>query len=223
MKIIIDGKEIEFSPGQTIYQVAKSAGIHIPVLCHQEQVKPVGACRVCVVEIEGARSLMASCSMPAGDGMVVSTNTERVRNARRIIVEMLMTQGHHNCITCESSGDCVLQDLAYELGLDAPRFDGPATLLPGETGNEMIGRDMNKCVLCGLCVRACNEIQVNLVLDYIGRGSDSKVGPPFGQRYEESNCVFCGECLRICPVGALYEKQGRFQGRTRDLEKVRTT
>ncbi len=223
MKIIIDGREIEFNPGQTVYQIAKSAGIYIPVLCHQEQVKPVGACRICMVEVEGARSLLAACSLPASNGMVVSTNTERVLNVRRIIVEMLMTQGHHNCITCESSGNCVLQDLAYELGMEAPRFGEPSSMLASETGNEMIVRDMNKCVLCGLCVRACNEIQVNLVLDYTGRGSYSKVGPPFGLRYEESNCVFCGECVRVCPVGALYEKQGRFRGRFKDLIKVRTT
>ncbi|OPY90769.1 MAG: putative formate dehydrogenase [Syntrophus sp. PtaU1.Bin208] len=223
MKITIDGREIAFNPGQTVYQVAKSAGIYIPVLCHQEQVKPVGACRICMVEVDGARSLMAACSLPASNGMVVSTNTERVLNVRRIIVEMLMTQGHHNCMTCESSGNCVLQDLAYELGVEAPRFDEPSSMLASETGNEMIVRDMNKCVLCGLCVRACNEIQVNLVLDYTGRGSYSKVGPPFGLRYEESNCVFCGECVRVCPVGALYEKQGRFRGRFKDLAKVRTT
>lgn len=223
MKITIDGRELEFQPGQTVYQVAKENEIYIPVLCHQEQVKPIGACRVCVVEVQGARTLVASCAMPAENGMVVFTTTDRIRKARKLVVELLMTQGHHNCITCESSGDCVLQDLAYSLGVEAPRFIEPENVLAKEQGNEMIVRDMNKCVLCGLCVRACNEIQVNQVLDYAGRGPGAKVGPPFDQLYEESNCVFCGECVRVCPVGALYEKQGRFQGRDKDLKKERTT
>ncbi len=223
MSITIDGKELEFTPGQTVYEVAKANGIYIPVLCHHEQLKPVGACRVCVVEVEKARSLVASCAMPAENGMIVYTNTERVLQARKLAVELLMTQGHHNCITCENSGDCVLQDLAYSLGIEAPRFSEPKEIKALEQANEMIVRDMNKCVLCGLCVRACNEIQVNQVLDYTGRGPTAAVGPAFGNLYENSDCVFCGECVRICPVGALFEKQGRFQGRADDLDKVRTT
>jgi predicted molibdopterin-dependent oxidoreductase YjgC len=223
VKITINGREYDFESGQTVYQVAKQNGINIPVLCHQEQIKPVGACRVCVVEVVGARNLVAACAMPAENNMVVLTDTERVLKARKLVVELLMTQGHHNCITCESSGDCVLQDLAYSLGVEIPRFPEPHTVLPREQGNQMIVRDMNKCVLCGLCVRACNEIQVNQVLDYTGRGPHATVGPPFHELYEDSNCVFCGECVRVCPVGALYEKQGRFQGRDKDLAHVRTT
>ena len=223
MSITIDGRACEFTPGQTVYEVAKAHGIYIPVLCHHPQIKPVGACRVCVVEVEKARSLVASCAMPAEEGMIVHTDTDRVRNARRLTVELLMTQGHHNCITCESSGNCVLQDLAYSLGIETPRFPEPQTVKATEQGNEMIVRDMNKCVLCGLCVRACQEIQVNRVLDYQGRGPTAAVGPAFGQLYEDSDCVFCGECVRVCPVGALTERQGRFQGRADDLQKVRTT
>jgi predicted molibdopterin-dependent oxidoreductase YjgC len=221
--ITIDGKEYEFTPGQTVYEVSRANGVSIPVLCHQEQLKPVGACRVCVVEVQGARSLIASCAMPAEKGMIVTTNSDRVISARRLTVELLMTQGHHNCITCESSGDCVLQDLAYSLGIETPRFLEPGEYKPLEQANEMIVRDMNKCVLCGLCVRACNEIQVNQVLDYAGRGPTATVGPAFGVPYELSECVFCGECVRLCPVGALFEKQGRFKGRATDLTKVRTT
>jgi predicted molibdopterin-dependent oxidoreductase YjgC len=223
MAITIDGKVCEFRPGQTVYEVAKENGIHIPVLCHHEQIQPVGACRVCLVEVEGARSLVASCAMPAENNMVVHTGTDRVMAARKLSVELLLTQGHHNCITCESSGDCVLQDLVYSLGIEEPRFSAPDKYLELEQGNEMIIRDMNKCVLCGLCVRACNEVQVNQVLDYGGRGPTATVGPAFGNTYENSECVFCGECVRVCPVGALIEKQGRFKGRTGDLQKVRTT
>jgi NADP-reducing hydrogenase subunit HndD len=223
MKITIDGRELECRSYQTVYEVAKENGIYLPVLCHHQQVEPVGACRVCVVEVEKARALVASCAMPVEEGMVVHTNTDRVKKSRKLTVELLMTQGHHNCITCENSGNCVLQDLAYEMGIEMPRFDEPKELKPLEQANQMIIRDMNKCVLCGLCVRACNEIQVHQILDYAGRGPSATVGPAFSLPYEESDCVFCGECVRVCPVGALTEKQGRFQGRGDELEKVRTT
>ena len=223
MQITIDGSEYEFKSGLTIYEVARDNGIFIPVLCHHEQLKPVGACRVCVVELEKARSLVASCTMPAENGMIVHTATERVINSRKLTVELLITQGHHNCITCEQSGDCVLQDIAYSLGIEMPRFDESEEYRPVEQANEMIIRDMDKCVLCGLCVRACQEIQVNDVLDFIGRGTAAMVGPAFDLPYELSDCVFCGECLRVCPVGAITEKQSRFKGRSGEFGKVRTT
>lgn len=223
MPITIDGNVYQFKSGQTIYEVARENGIYIPVLCHHERIKPVGACRICVVEVEKARSLVASCAMPAEDGMVVYTHTDRVLRSRRLTVELLIAQGHHNCLTCESNGGCVLQDLAYSMGIDMPRFEEPEALKALEDANEMIVRDMNRCVLCGLCVRACNEVQVNNVIDYTGRGPTATVGAPFSLRYEDSDCVFCGECLRVCPVGALFEKQGRFKGRADELERVRTT
>ena len=118
MQITIDGKVLEYNEGQTIYEVAKENGIYIPVLCHREGVKPVGACRVCVVEVEKARSLIPSCCTPAADGMIVYTNTERVLKSRKLTVELLLSMGHHNCITCENTHTCVLQDLAYEMGID---------------------------------------------------------------------------------------------------------
>ena len=223
MPITIDGKEYAFTSGQTIYEVAKDNGIYIPVLCHHDRLKPVGACRVCVVEVEKARTLVVSCAMPAEEGMVVYTDTEKVRTSRKLTVELLITQGHHNCITCEASGSCILQDLAYSLGIEMPRFDPPQETREPEQANEMIIRDMDKCVLCGLCVRACKEIQVNNAIDFTGRGPTAAVGPPFGLPYEDSDCVFCGECVRVCPVGALSEKQGRFQGRGDELTQVRTT
>ena len=223
MPITINGKGYSFKFGQTIYEVAKENGIFIPVLCHHDRLKPVGACRVCVVEVEKARSLVVSCAMPAEEGMVVHTDTEKVRQSRKLTVELLISQGHHNCITCEASGNCILQNLAYSLGIEMPRFDAPEETQEPEQANEMIIRDMDKCVLCGLCVRACKEIQVNNAIDFTGRGPTAAVGPPFGLRYEDSDCVFCGECVRICPVGALSEKKGRFQGRGDELTKVRTT
>jgi predicted molibdopterin-dependent oxidoreductase YjgC len=221
--ITIDGKELVGHAGQTIYEVAKAAGIHIPILCYHPAAKAAGACRVCVVEVTGARNLVASCAQPITDGMVVNTKSDRVISARRLATELLLSAGDHNCLVCEKNGDCLLQALAYELGITEPRF---AIKPPGygvEDGNPMIIRDMDKCVVCGRCVRACNEVQVNRVLDFSYRGKRATVGPAFGRSYEDSECVFCGECISVCPVGALTEKQGRFKGRAWEYEKVRTT
>ena len=221
--LTIDGREFEATSGQTILEVARGNGIHIPTLCYYEGTTNVGACRVCVVEVENARSLVASCCMPISPGMVVKTNTERVLNARKMIVELLWASGDHNCLTCEKNGNCELQDLVYSMKIEAPRFriDPPGHEI--EDTNSMIRRDLNKCILCGRCVRACNEIQVNEILDFSNRGSRAKVGPAFDADYISSECVFCGQCVDVCPVGALTFKQARFEGRPWEIKKVRTT
>jgi len=221
--LTIDGREFEATPGQTILEVAKENGIYIPTLCYYPGTTAVGACRVCVVEVENARSLVASCCTPASPGMVVKTNTDRVLNARRLVVELLWASGNHNCLTCDKNGDCELQDLIYEMKIEVPRFEIDPPGYNIEETNSMIRRDLNKCILCGRCVRACNEIQVNEILDFSNRGSHSKVGPAFDADYIDSECVFCGQCVDVCPVGALTFKQARFEGRPWEIEKVRTT
>ena len=225
MQITIDGKVLEYNEGQTIYEVAKENNIYIPVLCHREGVKPVGACRVCVVEVEKARALIPSCCTPAADGMIVHTNTERVLKSRKLTVQLLLSMGHHNCITCENTHNCVLQDLAYEMGIDPYHlpFEESTERKPVIDANSTIIRDMNRCILCGLCVRVCQEIQVNNVLDYSGRGPSASVGTAFGMDLLEAGCKSCGACVQACPVGALSSKQGRFGGRTWEVDKVQTT
>jgi len=221
--ITIDGRQLEAKPGQTILEVAKENGIYIPTLCYYPATRLVGACRVCVVEVENSRTLVASCSMPASPGMVVRTDTPRVREAQKLVVELLWSSGDHNCLTCESNGQCELQDLIYWLKIEKPRFKIEPPGYPVERTNTMIQRDLNKCVLCGRCIRACNEIQVNEVLDFFERGSNMKVGPAFDTGYIDSSCVFCGACVDACPTGAIINRQSRFEGRPWDLQKVRTT
>ena len=223
IELTIDGLEIEAQPGQTVLEVARDNHIYIPTLCHYPGTTNVGACRVCLVEVQNARTLVASCCMPVSPGMVVRTNTEKIRNAQRLIVELLWSSGDHNCLACESNGNCELQDLVYWLKIDKPRFDIEPPGYEIEATNTMIQRDLNKCILCGRCVRACNEIQINEVLDFTMRGSFAKVGPAFDLDYIQSECFFCGECVNVCPTGAITFRQARFAGRPWEMKKVRTT
>jgi len=155
--------------------------------------------------------------------MVIRTDTEAVRKARKMIVELLWSSGDHNCLTCEKNGQCELQNLVYWLKIDKPRFNIEVPGYKPDNSNTMIERDLNKCILCGRCVRACNEIQVNEALDFANRGSYAKVGPAFDEDYINSSCIFCGECVQACPTGAITFKQAKFAGRPWELNKVRTT
>jgi len=222
-KIAINGREFPFKPGETILQVASRNGIDIPTLCYLKRATPTGACRICLVEVEGARNLIASCSTPAAPGMVISTESERVVRSRRLNIELLLASGHHYCVTCEADGNCRLQDLAYKYHIDMSRFPERPPRYPAEMENEMIIRDFSRCVMCGRCVQACNEVQVNQAISYGYRGIDSKIVTVGDRPYINSDCVFCGECVQVCPVGALIEKPSRFKAKAWEVEKVQTT
>ncbi len=221
--IVIDGNEFKFRAGETILQVAERNGIHIPTLCYLKGASPTGACRVCLVEVERARSLVAACAAPAGADMVVKTDTERVRKARKLNIELLLASGHHYCATCEADGDCRLQKIAYEYQVEEIRFPENPIKYPTEDDNAMIIRDFSRCVMCGRCVQACNEVQVNQAISYGYRGAASKIVTVGDRPYINSDCVFCGECVQACPVGALIPKQSRFKGKPWEVEKVQTT
>jgi NADP-reducing hydrogenase subunit HndD len=222
-RIIINGNESSFQEGETILQVSERNGIDIPTLCHIRDSAPTGACRMCVVEVAGARNLLPSCATPAGHNMVVETESERVIESRKINIELLLASGNHNCLTCESNGDCRLQELAYGYQVETIRFPESKPRYPTETSNALIIRDFSRCILCGRCVQACNEIQVNNAISFGYRGAVSKIVAAGDLPLNESDCIFCGECVQVCPVAALIEKPSRFKGRPWEVQRVQTT
>jgi predicted molibdopterin-dependent oxidoreductase YjgC len=223
MKVTINGITCDAEEGQSVLQVARANGIDIPTLCDLPELTPVGACRVCLVEIEGMRNLVASCTQPVSEDMKVLTHTERILAARRFVVELIMSDHPFDCMTCEKAGDCALQNLAYDLGLSGPRIEGERHNYPVDYSNPFIIRDYNKCILCQRCTRACNEIQGIEAIKQINRGFETKVATAFDSPLQDSNCVFCGQCVQVCPVGALSEKKARGMGRAWEMQKVRTT
>jgi len=222
VSLTIDGKRVTISKGATVLQAAKSVGISIPHLCYRDDLKATGACRICLVEVEGARTLLPSCSLAVNEGMVVRTNTPRVLGARKLVVELLLSDHPFACMTCEKSGSCKLEKYAYELGVKSSRFEGEQHHYPIDVSNPFIGRDYNKCILCGRCVSACNEVQRWEAIDFIGRGFSTKIGTAFDRGLQESPCVFCGQCVEVCPVGALVELNKLGKGREWELQEVAT-
>lgn len=206
VKLTIDGIPVEVEAGTTILEAAQKVGIHIPTLCYHPELRLEGACRVCVVEVEGAKNLVASCVYPVADNMVVKTNSDLVRRARKTIVELMIANHPSDCLICSRHGECELQDLARQLGIRQIRFEGEKRDMPLDDSSHSVVRDPNKCILCGRCVRVCQETQAVYAIGVANRGSDSIVTTPFNQGLAEGPCVGCGQCIKVCPVGALVEK-----------------
>ncbi len=221
LTLTIDGRQVSVPPGTTVLAAARLLGINIPTLCHLADLTPEGACRVCLVEADGVRGLAAACTLPAAAGMVVRTNTAAIREARALVVELLLANHPADCNACQRNLDCELQRLAADLGVRAVRFRGERRRYQPDDANPFIVRDNEKCVLCGRCVRVCKEVQVCNVLDWTERGFASKVTPAFDTALDGSACVFCGTCVSACPTGALAAKPLYEAGRPD--KKVRTT
>ncbi len=223
ISLTINGQSVEVEEGSTILNAANKLGIFIPTFCHDSRLAPAGACRMCLVEVERARALMAACSVPVMEGMVVHTDTERVHAARKENLQLLLANHPLDCLTCEKNGDCRLQEYCYLYGISESDYQGERKNYALDESNPFFIRDMNKCILCGLCVRVCHEVNGAGAIDFTNRGFDTKVTPAFDDSLEESPCVFCGMCVDVCPVGALTPKQSIRQGRAWELNMVRTT
>ena len=245
--ITINGNTFSFNEGETVLEVAQRNNIDIPTLCYLKGASPTGSCRMCVVEVEGARSLMTACNLPAANNMVVQTESEEVVKSRKMTIQLLLASGNHNCAIrssddgdwtdfqlnvheydnsgelCPVWGNCELQDLAYKYQVSGDRFPRAVESPPMEDVNPFIVRDFSRCILCGRCVQACNEIQVNQAISFGYRGDRSKVVAAGDRPLKDSDCVFCGECVQACPVGALVEKNARYNVRQWETEKVKTT
>ena len=206
VNVMIDGVSVQVEAGSTVLQAAQKAGINIPTLCYLKDVNQLGACRVCLVEVKGAKALQPSCVYPVREGLEVYTNTAKVREARKGVVELLLSNHPSDCLNCVRSGNCELQQLAHQMGIRKVRFTGEQSTFPVDDRSVAIVRDPNKCVYCRRCEAVCKNVQGVNILGGIGRGFNSIVGPAFGHALDEINCTLCGQCINVCPTGALAEK-----------------
>lgn len=202
----INGQNVSVPAGTTVLEAARTAGIDIPTLCYLKDVSQTGSCRMCLVEIKGSRALQAACVYPVAEGIEVNTNTPAVRETRKAVLELMLSNHERNCLTCPRNRNCELQALADEMGVSDIPYEGVRSEFEIDDLSPSIVRDNNKCVLCRRCVSVCKNIQTVGVIDTMERGFKTKVGCAFDAALGEVDCVNCGQCIAVCPVGALYEK-----------------
>ncbi len=206
IELTINNIKVKAEEGMTILEAAKSVGIKVPTLCHMKDLYPTGACRICVVEVDGMRGLVPSCAYPVYKGMKVDTNSTRVRRSRKTIVELLIENHPQDCLVCVRNKNCELQDLSEQYGVREHRFAGEKKDHAIDISSASMERDPAKCILCGRCVRTCNEIQKVGAIDFTNRGFKSNVTTPYNKGLNVSDCILCGQCILVCPTAALREK-----------------
>lgn len=222
VSLTIDGKTVAVPDGTSILEAAKSLDIDIPNFCYDKDLTLAAACRMCVVEVEGYRNLPPACATPVAEGMVVHTESEKVVEARKMLLDLLLANHPRDCMICEKTGDCRLQDYCYRYGVKESSFTGARKQFEIDSDNHLIERNQNKCILCGKCVRVCQEVQVTAAVDFVGRGFYTKITTPFDLPLSLDVCRFCGQCIGVCPTGALVNKQLK-GSRPWEVTKVRTT
>ena len=205
--LTIDGRDVAMATGSTLLAAAREVGVNIPTLCHLEGLSPVAACRLCLVEIEGSAKLQPACLTPVAEGMVVRTDTPRLRDYRRTVIEMLFTEGNHVCAVCVANGHCELQDRAVEVGMDHSRLPYRHPDRPVDLTHHLFGLDHNRCILCTRCVRVCDEVEGAHVWDVGWRGEHCRIISGLNQPWGAVDaCTDCGKCVQVCPTGALFDK-----------------
>ncbi len=223
INLTINGRMVQAPEGSTVLQAAEKLGIKIPTFCHDKRLVPNGACRICVVQVEGAKSLVTACTAPVSDGMVVNTQSDNVINARKDILELIWSNHPNDCLTCEKAGQCKLQDYCYEYGIKSEDgYKGELREVPLDDSNVFYYNDQSKCILCGKCVRVCDELQCTSAIGFSERGFETHITHPFEEGMKHSTCVSCGNCVSVCPVGALMPKS-KEKFRNWEVRKVRTT
>jgi bidirectional [NiFe] hydrogenase diaphorase subunit len=207
ISLTINGRTVPGHAGQTLLQVARQHAIAIPTLCHFPGLAPIGACRVCIVEVAGYPRPLPACATPAEQGMVVCTDSARIQDARRMIVELLLAERNHTCPVCTMDGNCELQSLATLLGIDHVRYGFIAPQMTVDISQPRFGIDHNRCVLCRRCVRVCDEVEGAHTWDVCGRGTESRIISDLAEAWGDSaTCTDCGKCVQACPTGALFDK-----------------
>lgn len=225
INLTIDGMPVKVNKNATVMEAAKTIGIDIPALCHLKGVNEVGACRICVVEVEKARTLQASCVLPVAEGMVVHTESPKVVEARSEILGLLLDNHPNDCLTCNKAGECKLQEYAYRYGVKFREHDGFRKKATIDTSNPYILRDDSKCILCGRCVSTCGQVKERSVLSFGERGYRTHVIADNDKLMGESACVSCGRCVSVCPVGALMDNRviGKVRAWEAEREDVKCT
>ena len=218
--LTINGKQVKGKEGDTVLEVCEANNIHVPTLCYLKGLTDVGACRMCVVDIERERRPVPACTYPARDGLVVQTHNEKLEKYRRLILELMFTERNHLCAQCVASGDCELQSLAYEYQMDNTRYPYSWPALPVDSVNDYLVIDHNRCVLCGRCIRTCDEIVGVRALDFGHRGWKVMVVADLNQPLGASSCISCGACFQVCPTGAIFSKNSAYKGKPQECQKL---